>query len=70
MAQQQGIQLPLLQPPPPLPPFGQPLQAPVRFDFQFLHFNSFSYCSLIDAAYSYTRLRSLTAERVRRHVQR
>jgi hypothetical protein len=41
MAQQQGIQLLLLEPPPPLPPFGQPLQAPIRFlslDFQFFLF--------------------------------
>jgi hypothetical protein len=44
MAQQQEIQLTLLQPPPPLPPFGQPLQAPIRsyhwtFSFFiFIHF--------------------------------
>jgi hypothetical protein len=59
--------------PPPLPPFGQPLQAPIHFlslDFQFLHFYSFSYCSLIDAAYSFTWLRSLIAELARRHAQR
>jgi hypothetical protein len=35
-----------------------------------LSVSSFSYCSLIIAAYLYTRLWSLTAERARRHAQR
>jgi hypothetical protein len=35
-----------------------------------LSVSSFSYCSLIDAADSYTWLRSLAVERTRRHAQR
>jgi hypothetical protein len=35
-----------------------------------LSVSSVSYCSLIGATYSYTRLRSLAVERARRHTQR